>query len=189
VKPLPREWAWKNQQGKNTLLSLTLVWHRGDTRGVALHCNANINFTITTITQIIYKEQTRQKTKWATFMYCGKEVRQITKLFKDTQLKIAFRTRNMINNILKHHESTEKYNNRGIYRMKCLGCPLKYIGQTGRTFNIRYKEHIQAIRNNNGNSGYSNHILNVGQGVGARRRGVPWSSWLGVGREADNLTP
>jgi hypothetical protein len=52
----------------------------------------------------------------------------------------------------------KKYNNCGIYQIKCLDCPLKYTGQTGRTFNIRYKEHIQAIRNNNSNSGYSNHI-------------------------------
>jgi hypothetical protein len=35
-------------------------------------------------------------------------------------------------------------------------------GQTGRTFHTKYKEHIQAIRNNNGNSGYSNHVLNRG---------------------------
>jgi hypothetical protein len=35
-----------------------------------------------------------------------------------------------------------------------------------RTFNIRYKEHIQAIRNNNNNSGYSNHILNTGHTYG-----------------------
>jgi hypothetical protein len=36
----------------------------------------------------------------------------------------------------------------------------------GRTFNIRYKEHIQAIRNNNSNSGYSNHIPNTGHTYG-----------------------
>jgi hypothetical protein len=41
-----------------------------------------------------------------------------------------------------------------------------YIGQTGRTFDIRYKEHIQTIRNNNSNSGYSNHILNTGHTYG-----------------------
>jgi hypothetical protein len=46
--------------------------------------------------------------------------------------------------------------------MKCLDCPLKYIGQTGRTFNITYKEHIHATRNNSSNLGYSNHILNTG---------------------------
>jgi hypothetical protein len=46
--------------------------------------------------------------------------------------------------------------------MKCQHSPLKYIGQRGRTFNIRYKEYIQAIRINNSNSVYSNHILNIG---------------------------
>jgi hypothetical protein len=45
--------------------------------------------------------------------------------------------------------------------------PLKHIGQTGRTFQTRYKEHTQAIRNNNGNSGYSNHILNAGHVYGS----------------------
>jgi hypothetical protein len=50
--------------------------------------------------------------------------------------------------------------------MKCLDCPLKYIGQTGRIFHTRYKEHIHAIRNNNSNSGYSNHILNTGHKYG-----------------------
>jgi hypothetical protein len=51
--------------------------------------------------------------------------------------------------------------------MKCMDCPLKYIEQTGRTFKTRYKEHIQAIRNNNSNSGYSKHILNTGHTCGS----------------------
>jgi hypothetical protein len=50
--------------------------------------------------------------------------------------------------------------------MKCLDCPLKYIGQTGRTFNLRYNEHIQAIRSNCSKFGYSNHILNTGHTYG-----------------------
>jgi hypothetical protein len=44
---------------------------------------------------------------------------------------------------------------------RCMDCPLKYIRQTGRTFKTRYKEHIQAIRSKNSNSGYSNHMLNT----------------------------
>jgi hypothetical protein len=43
--------------------------------------------------------------------------------------------------------------------------PLKYIRQTGRTLNTRYKEHIHAIRNNS-NTGYSTHILNTGHAYG-----------------------
>jgi hypothetical protein len=31
---------------------------------------------------------------------------------------------------------------------------------------MRYKEHIQAIRSNNGKSGYLNHILNTGHTYG-----------------------
>jgi hypothetical protein len=50
--------------------------------------------------------------------------------------------------------------------MKCLDCPLRYISQTGRTFKVRYKKHIQAIRNNNGNSGYSDHIPSTGDTYG-----------------------
>jgi hypothetical protein len=40
--------------------------------------------------------------------------------------------------------------------------PLKYIGQTCGTFYTRYKEHIQAVGNNKGNSVYSNRIINTG---------------------------
>jgi hypothetical protein len=35
-----------------------------------------------------------------------------------------------------------------------------YIGQTGRSLNIRYKEHIRSIRYNREDSGYATHILN-----------------------------
>jgi hypothetical protein len=50
--------------------------------------------------------------------------------------------------------------------MKCLDCSLKYVGQTGRTSDTRYKEHIHDIRNNNRNTGYSNHTLNTGHTYG-----------------------
>jgi hypothetical protein len=82
-----------------------------------------------------------QKTKWATFIYSGREVRKVTNLFRDTNIlvKVAFRTRNTIQDILRPRPQIDKYNRCGIYRMKCMDCPLKYVGQTGRTFNSRYK--------------------------------------------------
>jgi hypothetical protein len=72
----------------------------------------------------------------------------------------------VIQNLTKQHTQSEKYNNSGIYQLKCLDCPLKYIGQSGRAFHTRYKEHILATKNNNGNSGYSNLILNTGHKYG-----------------------
>jgi hypothetical protein len=47
-----------------------------------------------------------------------------------------------------------------------MDCPLKYVGQTGRIFNKRYKQHIYDIRTNNSKKGYANHILNTGHTYG-----------------------
>ena len=111
-------------------------------------------------------EEQKTKMKWATFTYIGKETRTITKIFRDTKLKIAFRTKNNLQHILKTKPKMSKYNKSGIYRMKCLDCHKEYIGQTGRKFNTRYKEHIHDIRTNNSNTGYSEHILNTGHAYG-----------------------
>jgi hypothetical protein len=58
--------------------------------------------------------------------------------------------------------SNDINNQSGIYQLQCNECPLKYVGQTGRTFKVRYKEHIQAIRTNKRNSKYAQHILDTG---------------------------
>jgi hypothetical protein len=81
-------------------------------------------------------------------IYVLRKRSKTTKLFGNTQLRVASHTESTINNILKHHTQTDKYNNSSIYQMKFLDCPLKYIGQTGRTFSVRYKEHIYAVRSN-----------------------------------------
>jgi hypothetical protein len=63
------------------------------------------------------------------------EIRAITKLFKNTNIAIAYKTNNTIRNHLKPIlPKTDTYNQSDVYQLKCNGCPLKYIGQTGRTF-------------------------------------------------------
>jgi hypothetical protein len=111
--------------------------------------------------------QQHQTPKWASFTYYGNETKEITKLFIETNIKIACRTKNTLRNLVKPLIQRDEYERSGAYQMRCMDCPLKYIGQTGRTFKARYKEHIQAIRNNNGNSGYSKHILNTGHTYGS----------------------
>jgi hypothetical protein len=55
---------------------------------------------------------TKKKKKWATFTYNGKETKQITKLFKDTNIKIAYKTRNTIQKLTKkQHTQSDKYDN------------------------------------------------------------------------------
>jgi hypothetical protein len=107
--------------------------------------------------------------KWATITYVGKETRAITKLFKNTNLRIAYKT----NNTTQKHQQLknidpDKYSHSGIYEIKCNSCHLKYIGQTGRNFKTRYKEHIHAIHTNKTTSRYSyaQHILETGHTYG-----------------------
>jgi hypothetical protein len=73
----------------------------------------------------------------------------------------------MIQNLTKPHLQIDKYEKSDIYQMKCMNCPLKYIGHMGRTFQTRYREHTQAMRNNSSNSGYSSHIVNTGHAYGS----------------------
>jgi hypothetical protein len=102
------------------------------------------------------------KKKWATFTYIGKETRVITKLLKNTNIRTSFRTTNTIKNHLKPRKHISNiYNESGIYQLKCKSCPLKYVGPTGRNFQTRFKEHIQAIRTNKPNSKFAQHILDT----------------------------
>jgi predicted GIY-YIG superfamily endonuclease len=54
------------------------------------------------------------------------------------------------------------YNQSGVYQLQCTDCPKKYIGQTARTFETRFKEHIRDIRNNGQSSRFAQHILDTG---------------------------
>jgi hypothetical protein len=86
----------------------------------------------------------------------------IARLFKNTHIKIGYKTKNTIQNNLQYKEhNTNKYTNSGIYQMKCHGCSLRYIGQTGRNFKTRFKEHIQDIKYNKPKSKYAEHILDT----------------------------
>jgi hypothetical protein len=47
-----------------------------------------------------------------------------------------------------------------------MDCPRQYIGQTGRNFKTRYKEHARDIRSKKRTSGYVRHILETGHAFG-----------------------
>jgi hypothetical protein len=100
--------------------------------------------------------------KWASFTYVGKETSYITNIFRQTDLKIAFRTKNNIGNLLTHKNSpdrqTDIYSRSGIYKLSCPDCNKAYVGQTGRKFSMRYREHKTAFRNNNQAYSFAKHL-------------------------------
>jgi hypothetical protein len=109
---------------------------------------------------------TEENKKWVTFTYTGNYIRKITKLFKDTNLKVAFKTTTTIGKLLNDNHITNTYEQTGIYNLTCQSCYKVYVGRTGRNITTRFKEHIRKIRSNKDESAFARHILNQGHQYG-----------------------
>jgi hypothetical protein len=108
---------------------------------------------------------TKTEQKWVTFTYTGSYIRKITKLFKDTNLKVAFKTTTTEGKLLGDTRTTNIYKQSDVYKMTCQSCRKVYIGQMGRTL-TRYKEHIKNIRFTKGELAFAQNILDKGHQYG-----------------------
>jgi len=85
-------------------------------------------------------------------------IRRITNLFKHSNLNIAFRATNTVQQQLSKEQINNK-NPSGINKLKCNTCNNVYVRQSGWSINVRHKEHVGYIRTNNPQSAYALHIL------------------------------
>jgi hypothetical protein len=112
-----------------------------------------------------HKTQTNNnKDSWAKFTYFGKETRFITKLFKETQIRIAYKVNNTISKRLtpkpwNSNPPQQQFEKSGIYRLTCPDCQMKYVGQTGGSLQKRYKEHFHDFKYNIHKSSFAAHLL------------------------------
>ena len=106
------------------------------------------------------QEQNVEKVQWAKFTCVGRGTRTITKIFKNTNVKVAFSTSNTIEKLLvtRHHRTKCKYENCGIYQITCPTCNMKYIGRTG-PFRVRFQEHFHDFKYGNGKSRFAQQLL------------------------------
>jgi len=67
------------------------------------------------------REKDSQKRRWAKFVYCGKETRLVTKLFKNTNVKVAYMTKNNLGKLLKPQNvpKPDKYKKNGVCHLEC----------------------------------------------------------------------
>jgi hypothetical protein len=83
----------------------------------------------------------------------------ITKLFKHTNIRISYRTNNNIwKNLYQNPPEQDKNRQFGVYKLTCTDCGKAYIGQTGRKFHTRYKEHKRVFYYNPQHSKYAQHL-------------------------------
>jgi hypothetical protein len=58
-----------------------------------------------------------------------------------------------------HTQPPNIYDRSRIYELTCPDCSKKYIGQTGRSFSVHFKEHFREFSKNNTKSKFSEHLL------------------------------
>jgi hypothetical protein len=98
--------------------------------------------------------------RWITYTYTGEHVRKITKIFKNTNIEIAYKTLYTVRKLTQGKHNINTYEHSGIYKLTCQTCFQIYVGQTGRKLSTRCNEHIRSIRLNKDESAFATHILN-----------------------------
>ena len=117
------------QQEMNTILHI--AQNNGYPKKLINKINTQIKNKITTQKNLSTTTNNNNR-KWAIFEYSNPIIRKIN-IFKNTNLKISFRPSNTTQNIFKTYpETTNTYNNSGIYSLQCNTCKRHYVGQTGR---------------------------------------------------------
>ena len=68
--------------------------------------------------------------KWATFTYINNKMTKLTKLFKNTDIKIVYKTNKNKLQILNSSHNKDNTTTNGIYKIECQDCNKCYTGQT-----------------------------------------------------------
>jgi hypothetical protein len=126
-----------------------------------LHNNGYNTSVLKSISSSKKHKSGTEKTHWTKFTYFGKETRAVTKVFKNTRIKVAYSTKNTLEKLLtkKHYPLKDKYEKSGIYQLTCPTCNVKYKGQTTRSFRTCFKEHLWDFKHGNGKSSFAHHLL------------------------------
>jgi uncharacterized protein (UPF0335 family) len=115
-------------------------------------------------------EEKNNKELWAKFTYFGKETRAVTKLFKDTPIRVAYKVNNTIKKGLapkpENPSRQQQYEKSGIYSLTCPDCNRKYVGQMDCAFRKRYKEHFHYFKYNIKKSSFATHLLENNHSMG-----------------------
>ena len=109
---------------------------------------------------LIYPSIKETNKNYNVITFVGQSSIKIKKYLNIHNVNVAFRTNNSLGKYIKNAKSkSEKTNKSGIYKLTCKDCPKIYIGQTGRSFGKRIKEHYSNFVNNKNSSNYANHLL------------------------------
>ena len=110
--------------------------------------------------KLAYPQIIKKPLRFHVLTYIGKTTDTLYKYFKHLNINIDSRKTNSLGKHIKNNKcKTAKDQKSGVYQLSCGSCDKVYIGQTGRTFKKRLKDHTGSFRNKNGKSNYANHLI------------------------------
>lgn len=99
--------------------------------------------------------------------YLGPISDKIANILRKNNIFITFRTDQNVRHLCNGKDSLENSKKSGVYKLLCNDCNGVYVGQTGRNFEIRYKEHVAAHRNGHPDkSHFAKHLIDTGHSLG-----------------------
>jgi hypothetical protein len=84
------------------------------------------------MSKIIKEENTEEDKKCVTFTYTGSYIRKTTKLFKETNLKVAFETTMTIGELLSDTHTKKTYEQSSIYKLTCQNVAKYILGKRAK---------------------------------------------------------
>ena len=113
-----------------------------------LHHIAKLRAQIQRKAQVNTASNENNKKNGPPFTYHSFKVRKITNLFKQTDIKIGFKSTNTLQQLTKpkNRNATQGHDKSGVHKLICKTRNKTYIGQTSRNLTLRYREHIRYIK-------------------------------------------
>jgi len=104
-------------------------------------------------------------------------------------VEVSYITNNRLEKLLQYNAkgAKSKYDRSGIYQLSCPSCDKKYIGQTGRLFHVRFREHQHDYRYMCKKSKFAQHLLDEGHDFGPMENVMDIVQYANKGRMMDTL--
>lgn len=112
--------------------------------------------------KLLYAANKKEKYYYKSLPYFGEISEKIARTIEkqNEKTKIAYRTPLNLGKLLNNtKDKIDKSKKSGVYKLECDQCDEIYIGETGRQFETRYREHI---KNNQQKSNFGQHLANTG---------------------------
>lgn len=113
-----------------------------------------------TVIYPIIAEKTNKK--FHVLTYFGPISTKISNILCKDNGTVSFKSSNRLSNLIFNvKDKPNNYKKSGVYKLKCNECNGCYIGQTGRNFETRFKEHNACYRLKKRTSNFANHFLDT----------------------------